>query len=232
MTNRMRRPAALLCAALALTLVAAACSSTTSTPQPTPNPTAAVVTPSPEPTTATLVPTFTPWPTGTPTPVPTPPPSITPKPASTPISGPTSPAGVCVGTASNVAFLTDAAKNLKFTVYCATKLARGWGFSSSPASSWSGGSSGRVLIYYQYRSTATRLDVCEGSFGTSNCSGATTAAGTASFGGMSGKLYTTSDGFALLVSPGTTHAYSLVGHNVAKATFVAIAANMMAVPKS
>ena len=131
-----------------------------------------------------------------------------------------------------MAFLKQAAKNLGFTVYCATKLASGWSFSNSPQSSWAGGSAGHLFIYYRYRTTATRLDVCEGSFSSTYCSGAKTYLGTAKFDGLSGKLYSTSDGFALLVNPGTSHAYSLIGHNIPKATFVAIGTAMLAVPKS
>jgi hypothetical protein len=228
--HRGLRAVTLAGAALVIALASAACVSTEQpTPiyvivTPTPVATQAVATPTPEPTPLT---TFTPWPTLVPTPTPTL------APTAAPSSGPTSPAGACVGKASNQAFFLQAAKGVKFTVYCATSLGSGWGLASSPQTSWSGNKSGgTVLIYYQYRSTATRLEVCEGTFAASLCSGNTGGLGAASFGGLSGQLYSTTDGFAIRVAPGTNHAYTLVGHNVSQSTLVSVGGNMAIVPKT
>jgi len=58
------------------------------------------------------------------------------------------------------------------------------------------------------------------------------ALGTASFGGLSGELDSTADGFAIRVAPGTNQAYSLVGHNVTQSTLVSIGASLKVVPTS
>ena len=89
-----------------------------------------------------------------------------------------------------------------------------------------------MLVYYQYRSTAIRLEVCEGTFAATDCSGNTGAIGTASFGGLSGELDSTADGFAIRVAPGTSQAYTLVGHNVTQSALVGIGAALKVVPKS
>ena len=238
MNHRGIRAVTLAAAALAIALVSAGC---ITTEQPTPiikiqTPVPTVASQAPQTTTPVATPkatpkaSFTPWPTLTPSAPPTPVP--TPAPTAPPSAGPTSPAASCTGTAGNQAFFLQAAAGVKFTVYCATKLGTGWGLAKSPQTGWSGSKAGgSLLIYYQYRSTASRLDVCEGSFAASNCSGSTGSIGTASFGGLSGELDSTTDGFAIRVAPGTNHAYTLVGHNVTQAALVSIGASFKVVPK-
>ena len=65
-----------------------------------------------------------------------------------------------------------------------------------------------------------------------DCAGDTGSLGAASFGGLSGQLYSTADGFAIRVAPGTNQAYSLVGHNVTQSTLVSIGASLKVVPTS
>jgi hypothetical protein len=154
-------------------------------------------------------------------------------PTATLSAGPTSPAAFCTGTASNQAFFLEAAKGVKFAVYCATMLGSGWGLANSPGTEWSGNKSGgTLLIYYQYRSTATRLEVCEGTFAATDCAGNTGVIGTASFGGLSGELDSTADGFAIRVAPGTSQAYTLVGHTLTQSALVGIGADLKLVPES
>ncbi len=225
---RVPRAAALACAALVLALVTSACSPANPTPQITPPP--ATSTPNATPTAqATESPTEAPTEARTPTPVITPAPTATPVP--TPSPTPSGPA--CTGSAGNLAFLSQAAKIVKFTVYCASKLASRWGFSQNPLSNWAyNKSGGYVLLYYVYGKTSTRLEVCEGAYASGNCTGSTGNIGTAKFATMSGELDSTADGFAIYVATGTSYAYAIVGHNMSQATFVSIAANMLAVPKS
>ncbi len=240
MNHRGLRAISFAGAALALALVGAACSSTQPTPTylvQTPAPGTATpvpATPAPTPTpAATPAPTFTPWPSASPTPTAGPTAAHTAAPTVTPSAGPTSPAAFCTGKVGNQAFFLDAANKVKITVYCATKLAAGWSLAVSPQTNYSGSKSGgTVLIYYQYRGTTTRLEVCEGSFASTLCAGNTGSVGTASFGGLSGEIDSTADGFAIRVAPGTSNAYTLVGHNVSKATLVGIGANMTIVPKT
>ncbi len=228
-------------AALALALVGAACSSAQ---QPTPiylvpTPTPSAATPVPATSAPTPTPqitpaaTFTPWPSASPTPTPGPTSAHTAAPTPTVSAGPTSPAASCTGKPTNQSWFLEAANNVKITVYCATRLAAGWSLAISPQTSWaSNKSGGTVLIYYSYHSTATRLEVCEGTFASTLCAGNTGSVGAASFGGLSGELDSTSDGFAIRVAPGTNHAYTLVGHNVSQATLVGIGANMTIVPRT
>ena len=240
MNRRALRALALAGAGLVMGLAGAACSSAQPTPilkytaapaTDTPAPTA-----TPAPTTKpapTPVTTITPWPTLAPTPSKTPGPSQTAKPTALVTPGPTSPGASCSGKASNQAWFVEAANGGNFTVYCATKLATGWGLAITPGTSWSASRSGdTVLIYYQYRNTATRLEVCEGTFDASLCSGKTGVLGTATFGGLTGELDSTADGFAIRVAPGTNHAYTLLGRNVSQATLVSIGQALKVVPKA
>jgi hypothetical protein len=239
--NRALRAMTLAGGAFVIALASVACGS--SNPQPTPiiiytsaptatpaasQPATPVVTPA-----ATPIATFTPWPSLAPTPVVTHTPTPTAAPTTPPSAGPTSPAASCTASAGNQAWFVQAANGVKFTVYCATKLASGWGLALSPQTTWSGNKSGgTVLVYYQYRNTTTRLDVCEGTFAATDCAGDTGSLGAASFGGLSGQLYSTADGFAIRVAPGTNRAYTIVGHNVTQATLVSIGAALKAVPKA
>lgn len=219
---------------LAIAMASAACS----TGQPTPiyvtppPPTAATQAP------ATATPAATPTATFTPEVSPTPmsSPSVTPtaSPTVAPSAGPTSPAAFCTGGAANQPEFVKAAKTLKFDVYCA-RLGKGWGLSTSPGMSWAATKSGGWLkINYKGPSGAT-IDVSEGAFCLTSpaaCSPNTGNLGIGSFGGLSGDLDSTTDDFAIYVSPGTTHAYSLVGHNVSQATLQSIGAALKVVPKS
>ena len=222
--------------ALALALIGAACSSdvqpTPTSAVQTPTPTAATQAPATAtpPSEATPLATFTPWPTLPPTPPPTP--YHTPGKTAAPSAGPTSPAQFCYGTAKNQAFFVKAANALKFTVYCAS-LTKGWSLTSGnygqpKAGDW---------LTINYKAGSATLAVKEGAFclsGASACAPKDHAIGSAAFGNLSGALDALSTGldFAIYVSPGTTHAYQIVGHNVSQSAFVSIAAAMKAVPKT
>lgn len=236
MNQRALRAVSFAGVALAIALVGAACNSTvqptpiyvTQTPTPTAT-TGASATATPE---ATPEASFTPWPSLAPTPPPTTPPTAAPTTA--PSAGPTSPASFCTGGAANQPEFVKAAKTLKFAVYCAT-LGKGWGLTSSPGMSWAATKSGGwITITYKGPGTA-KVDVAEGSFCLTSalvCAPNTGNIGTGSFGGLSGALDSTTDGFAIYVAPGTAHAYKLVGHNVTQAILVSIGAGLKVIPKS
>ncbi len=242
MNSRHTRGVALVCGAILLAASAAACISTEQptpiyivvTPTPAPSevvtpPPSEAVTPAPSEV-ATPADSFTPWPSLSPTPESTPVPTVTETP--TPPAGvtPSPPAGGCVGAVSeaNRMFFVDAANGLKFTVYCGFGWS-GWGLASSPQSTWSGGSHGNIIIRYQYKKTSSRIEVCEGTIPSGECEGDTGSLGSASFGPLSGTLYSTSDGFAVRVAPGTSQAYTIIGHNVTQTTVVTYATRMAAV---
>jgi hypothetical protein len=231
----------LACAAFILALAGAACTSNAKqtpiyvfqTPSPipatqAPTQTTIVVEPTVPPP-ATPRATITPWPTIPPTPVPTPPPT----PGKTPVSsaGPTSPAGVCTGGPKNQSFFVNAANSLKFAVYCAT-LGSGWSLGTAHFDIPKAG--GWVAMTYTGPGGAT-IVVSEGAFcltSAAACAPNSGNLGSGSFGGLSGRLYSISGGFAIYVNPGTTHAYSITGHNVTQGVLQAAAAGLKVVSKS
>jgi hypothetical protein len=56
--------------------------------------------------------------------------------------------------------------------------------------------------------------------------------GPASFGGLSGSLYSLGDGTEIQVNPGTAHTYQIDGSDVGPTTLVNIAAALRIVPRS
>ncbi len=228
--SRRLRPASILAAAMVLSLVAVACGSAA------PTPIVVFTTPTPGPTdTPTPAPTPTPEATPTPEPTPTPgpsdsaAPSATPTPAETPTPGPTvatAGPGECSADpnhpADGLAFWTEAANRLKFTVYCAV-VPSGWFFTASqlnyqqPEAGW---------VWATYKNTkGAQIMIQEGAYCTSACSPGT-AIGAANFADQAGQLYSTAGGgFAIYVAPGTAHAYTASGTNLTQAAFVAFVKN-------
>jgi hypothetical protein len=235
LVNHRRLSAASFAAvALALALVGAACSSAL---EPTPSPVADTPTPaattqaSATATTApqsSLVATFTPWPTVPPTAPPTP--YHTPGKTAAPSAGPTSPAQACSSSAKNQTFFLEAANALKFTVYCASP--KGWSLANANYGQPKAG--GWLTI--NYKSGSATIAVSEGAFcltSASACAPKSSSIGSASFGPLSGALDGLASGdLAIYVSPGTAHAYRIVGHLVSQSAFVSIAAGFKAVPKT
>jgi hypothetical protein len=231
--RRNLRAVTLAGAAVVLAVAGAACSATV---QPTPI--YVVVTPSPEtaateapatPTPEVSVASFTPWPTLAPTP--TPGPTGTPVPAATPVvsAGPTSPAAACSAAATNLPEFVNAAKALKFAVYCA-HVGKPWGFTGM---TWASAGGGKFHATWKAGSASITLD--EGAFclTPSVCSPLGGSIGTASFGGLSGQLFqTAATDFSIYVHPGTKTAYQILGHNVTQATLVSIAAGLKIIPKT
>jgi hypothetical protein len=224
----------LIGAAFALAAISAACISTEQptpiyiivTPTPAPSveatPTEAPATPTPELSTE---PSAEPSAEITPTPTPTPTPTLAPGVTPTPL------AGGCVGgtNESNRTFFVQAANALRFTVYCGANMGAGWSLASSPMSTWSGGSHPNIQIFYQYRKTSTRIEICEGTIPSGACAGDTGLVGSANFGPLSGQMYSTADGFAIRVAPGTNHAYTIVGHNLTQSALQTYASKVVAV---
>jgi hypothetical protein len=215
---------------MALSLVAAACGSATPTTR------IVYLTASPAPAdTATPAPILTPPPVATPTPTPTPTPAKSAAPtashtaAVTPTPGPTGPTsgpGACSADptkpADGLAFWTEAANRLTFTVYCAV-VPSGWFFTGSELN-YKQPNAGWVWATYRDNSGA-QIMIQEGAYCTSSCSPGT-AGPAANFGDQAGKLYTLAGGgLAIYVNAGTAHAYTATGTNVTQATFVAFAKN-------
>lgn len=230
-SHRSFRAVVLAGAALTLAIASAACGSS--------GPTTPINVPSPVPTTpatatlgatseATPSATITPAPSPTSTASPTATPTATPTVA--PSASPTSPAAFCTGSAKNQAFFVEAANKLKFNVYCA-RLGKGWSlvsgsFDSPKAGAW-------LTINYKGPGGATVV-VSEGAFclPPSSCVTAVGYVGPASFGGLSGRLYSLGDGTEIQVNPGTTHAYQIDGSMVGPTALADIAAALKVVPKS
>jgi hypothetical protein len=127
------------------------------------------VTPEPTPIVIYITPEPTPVPAATPTPqAETPEPTLEPSAEVTPTPGPTptSPAAFCTGSDNNRAFFAQAARGVKFAVYCAAGLPSGWTVSSG---AWAGSKSGGYLdVVYKYKSTSQRFELKEGSFCTTS----------------------------------------------------------------
>jgi hypothetical protein len=195
------------------------------TPEPTPI--IVYVTPGPTP----IIVYVTPEPNATPEDTPTPEATAAPTPT------PNTAAAFCSGSSSNQAFFLQAARGVKFTVYCATALPSGWAISSG---AWQGSGGGYVDVVYKYKNTSQRFELKEGSFCTTSkiaCWGGFTVSigsGLTKFDGMEAEIGTlmSSNDIVVAVASGTTHAYILTGTNVPSATMIAIAANMKAVPKT
>jgi hypothetical protein len=234
-SNRGFRTLGLAGAAVVLAMAGAACSSGT---QPTPiyviktdAPSASIE--ATQTAADTTAPTDTPaasvtlLPTLAPTDSPTPVPSTTPaaSPSDLPSSGPTSPAAFCTGGAKNQLEYVSSAHTLKFDVYCA-RLGKGWSLGT-----WSWSASGTTgLITARYNGPhGVWILVSEGHFTPAADTG---NIGSASFGGLSGDLDTTADGFVIKVNAGSAHGYQLEGHGTTQATLVAIGASMKVVPKT
>jgi hypothetical protein len=193
-------------------------------------------------TTATPAPTMTltPLPTLAPTPLPelTPTPSgsvaasatagVSASPSTSPSAGPTGPADACNGfsaakAADNRAFFLEAAKKLSFGVYCG-HVSAGWYFNGGTYTQPSGG---KVTIEYK-NSSGGKIDIAEG-YCPGACPPAGTHVGSASFGDLSGDLYTVGSGYAIYVSGPRT--YTATGTGVTQSTFVNLIAALVKVPK-
>lgn len=225
MNHHGLRTVGLAGAAFVLAVAGAACSSNTpSTPAPviaTPTP---VVTPAEDTTAPTDTPEANPTLLPTLPPTPTPGPSKSapaPNPTVAPSAGPTSPAAFCTG---GDAEFVKSAHTLKFDVYCAV-IGKGWSLASW---NWSATKSGgQVIATYKGPGTQS-IDVSEGQFTAYPNTG---NIGAGKFGGLTGNLDTTADGFAIYAAVGTVH-YQIVGHNVLQATLVNVGKSLRIVPKT
>lgn len=236
MTNRRFRVVA-MGAAAALLISVAACA----TAQPTPTFVHVTVSPSRAASaTATdrLAGTGTPFvapthtPASSPTAVVSVAPTPTPTPTLTPSPTPSGSAGGCSGSDKNKAWWTAESPHFTWAVYCGV-VPGGWYMTAGNDNYMSGGK-----LDASYKDPAGGLfTINEGAFCTTSvaaCSPHTGASlGAASFGDLSGQLYALSGGgFAIYVGPGTVHGYTAVGESMSQATFVALAAALMKVPKA
>lgn len=219
---------------LATLLIAGACGSGkvtlvagTATPAPT-----AADTPTDVPTDT---PTDTPTPAATPAPTPTPAASPTASATDTPAASATANpvSGICGGTTDQQSYFQQAAAAERFDVYCGALPAK-WYLQTTQYTVPNGG---QLTIQYK-RFSGGQLDISEGAFCTTSaaaCSPNVAVIGAGSFGGLAGsldKLSVSPDVFVIYVAPGTSSAYTIKGTGVSQAEFVALAADMVKVPKS
>jgi hypothetical protein len=176
------------------------------------------ITPSPEPATPTATATATPTPTPTPTPADTPSPSPTPS--------PTSAAAACTGTADQKAYLAGAAAVTHFDVYCAV-LPAGWWLDSgsAPNPDW---------LDITYKSSGGAVIILwEGGWCPAGhaCAEEGGPVGPASFGGLTGTLYSDVTSFFIHVGTFADQKYKMSGQGMTEAQFRAWAAALVKVPK-
>jgi hypothetical protein len=219
----MRVPA-LMTVAAGLALALAACSAAS------PTPIIIHVTPSPSPTTSATpiaISVATPTPTAQPTDtLAAPTPTVPAAPTDVPTAAPTGPAGGCSGSQANKDWWAAESKHLVFTVYCGS-MPSGWYFETANDNYNNGG-----MMYAEYKGpSGATFSVFEGKFDPTIHG---PSLGSANFGDLGGTLYSAAPAaFALLVNPGTTHAYQAVASgSITQATFVNLAARMVQVPKS
>ncbi len=224
MTTRRMRVPALMTVAAGLALALAACSAAS------PTPIIIHVTPSPSPTTSATpiaISVATPTPTAQPTDtLAAPTPTVPAAPTDVPTAAPTGPAGGCSGSQANKDWWAAESKHLVFTVYCGS-MPSGWYFETANDNYNNGG-----MMYAEYKGpSGATFSVFEGKFDPTIHG---PSLGSANFGDLGGTLYSAAPAaFALLVNPGTTHAYQAVASgSITQATFVNLAARMVQVPKS
>jgi hypothetical protein len=162
---------------------------------------------------------------------PTPLASATATTATTPTAGESSGSGIgCAGTAEHLAFFAEAAGALTFDVYCAA-LPSSWWLTATEYKQTAGG---YLTISYK-NNGGDVITVDEGNFcaGVATCWASSSDLGSASFGDMPGSLVTLAGGqYAVFVGPNTALGYQITGKGMSQASFVAIAAAMVKIPKS
>ena len=166
--------------------------------------------------------------------------SIAPTPSATlPSDGPTptdsapsspaasSPAAVCSGAKDTPDFYESFAGSVNFPVYCAV-LPAGWSLVSGTYRLANGG---HITISFRRKSDSATFQLDEGSFcaDTSGCVPSGTAAGSGSFGDLSGSLVQTSSGFALVVAKGEKPSWLATTNGLDQVTFLALTAALHAI---
>jgi hypothetical protein len=185
----------------------------------TPSPTPVITSTTPSPATATATATA----------------AATASPAPTKAPSTAAPASACLGSAANIAFFADAAKALKFSVYCAAGLPADWTLNAATYLEPSGGALG---IRYHNNARSALMEVYEGNFCPylpGYCGTLGTDLGPASFGDLPGELYLFgSSAFTYVIwnNRGSTPAYAVFGSGMTKDQLVAWAANFLRVSKS
>ena len=172
--------------------------------------------------------------TDSPTPAPSESIGPTPTDSTGPSSGPTpsdsaqpspsasSPASVCSGAKDTPDFYLAFAGSVNFPVYCAV-LPAGWSLVSGTYRLANGG---HITISFRRKADSATFQLDEGSFCADNsgCVPSGTAAGTGSFGDLTGNLVQTSTGFALVVAKGEKPSWLATANGLDQATFLALAA--------
>ena len=141
----------------------------------------------------------------------------------------------CTYWSKDSAYFTNATHTLAFGYYCAV-LPSGWVLSNT---AWAKPKTGgwMTIDYHNSKKTQTVTvgegDFCAQTADPTNCWTSSSDLGTAAFGDMTGELEQLSDGsFAVFVNPNTKTGYQIIGKGMSQASFVAMAAAMVLMPKS
>jgi hypothetical protein len=154
---------------------------------------------------------------------PTEPPLITPPPGSA------IPAAACSDNTDEQNFYATVVSRVDWDVYC-PGLPTGWRIRTG---NYDVSGTGYLAISYT-NGSGSRLELSEGSFcdAPGGCVFDGEDAGAASFGDLAGTLFAGSDGsWAIVVDPGASAGYMLIGRSIDEATFRELAANMARVER-
>jgi hypothetical protein len=146
----------------------------------------------------------------------------TPTPTDEPSASPSSAASICSGAKDTPDFYESFAGSVSFPVYCAV-LPAGWSLVSGTYRLANGG---RITINFRRKADGATFELDEGSFCTdgSGCVPSGSAAGSGSFGDLSGDLVQTATGFALVVAKGEKPSWLAIGNGLDQAAFLALTA--------
>jgi len=159
---------------------------------------------------------------------PTPGTSVEPSPSGDqPSPSPSSAAAVCSGAKDTPDFYASFAGSVSFPVYCAV-LPAGWSLVSGTYRLANGG---RITINFRRKSDNATFELDEGSFCADNsgCVPAGSAAGSGSFGDLTGDLVQSATGFALVVAKGEKPSWLAIGNGLDQAAFLTLTGALHAV---
>lgn len=147
--------------------------------------------------------------------------------AGEPSPSPSSAAAICSGAKDTPDFYASFAGSVSFPVYCAV-LPAGWSLVSGTYRLANGG---RITINFRRKSDSATFELDEGSFCAdgSGCVPAGSAAGSGSYGDLTGDLVQTAAGFALVVAKGEKPSWLAIANGLDQAAFLALTGALHAV---
>lgn len=146
-------------------------------------------------------------------------------PLDTPPPGTSIPATACSDNTSEQGFYAEVVAAMDWDVYCPA-LPAGWNIGDG-GGRWRSAGDGFLEIFYEGRSGA-RLVLREGAFcaEADGCVPAGSDGGPAAFGDLPGTLFSSAEGFAVVVDRGAQISWLLIGESIDEATFRDLAAGM------